>query len=226
MAVTLQVDGDGVARKAPEGPSCIEGWDVLYPKPLQNAEVIRRGRVLPPEYGLACTVHRAYRSVGRRLLDERDLRAGPRGEWCRGCGEERPVATDDRPLAPPRLYSRLCDELDAAERGGMRAEPVERTTIERQRDPRAVRAVLERCGGICENPECGGMPADVTARGEPILEVDHVEDLGLNGPDHPRNMIALCPNCHAVKTRGSRRAELRELFRGVAARAHGAALGR
>jgi 5-methylcytosine-specific restriction enzyme A len=33
------------------------------------------------------------------------------------------------------------------------------------------------------------------------------------GPDHPEQMIALCPNCHAIKTRGRTREQLRqELF--------------
>ncbi|MFF7176978.1 HNH endonuclease [Streptomyces sp. NPDC008121] len=226
MGVQLRVDDDGMARKAPEGPSCIEGWDVLYRKPLQHAEVIRRGRVVPPEYGLACTVHREYRSVGPRLLDERDLRSGPRGAWCRGCGENRPAATGDGgPAEPADLYRRLCEDVEASEARGTRPEAVERTTLERYRDPRAVRAVLRRSGGACESPRCSGMPADVTPQGEPLLEVDHVEDLGGDGRDHPANMIALCPNCHAAKTRGSRAAELRALFRGVAAAAHRAALG-
>ncbi|MGY5106804.1 HNH endonuclease, partial [Streptomyces sp. 900105245] len=58
--------------------------------------------------------------------------------------------------------------------------------------------------------------------GDPILEVDHIHDLALDGPDHPANMIALCPNCHAIKTRGARGEQLREVFR-AAARAHHAA---
>ena len=40
--------------------------------------------------------------------------------------------------------------------------------------------------------------------GDPVLEVDHIHDLALGGPDDPAQMIALCPNCHAVKTRGGR----------------------
>ena len=42
-------------------------------------------------------------------------------------------------------------------------------------------------------------------RGRPILEIDHVHDLALGGADDPAQMIALCPNCHAIKTRGTTR---------------------
>jgi hypothetical protein len=34
-----------------------------------------------------------------------------------------------------------------------------------------------------------------------MLEVDHIHDLALGGDDSPAQMIALCPNCHQVKTR-------------------------
>ncbi|MDB4873270.1 MAG: endonuclease, partial [Gemmatimonadales bacterium] len=71
------------------------------------------------------------------------------------------------------------------------------------------RAVILRSEGRCENPACGLPSPDLTDRGEPILEVDHVNDLAGGGRDHPVQMIALCPNCHAVKTRGRRREQLR-----------------
>jgi 5-methylcytosine-specific restriction protein A len=32
------------------------------------------------------------------------------------------------------------------------------------------------------------------------------------GRDHPIQMIALCPNCHAVKTRGRTGEQLREIL--------------
>src|SRR5215217_1304942 len=68
------------------------------------------------------------------------------------------------------------------------------------------------------------MPAELNRRGEPILDVDHIKDLALGGDDHPRNMAALCPNCHACKTRGANAgAWRRELLRVVAV-ADGAAL--
>ncbi|MFE2040453.1 HNH endonuclease [Streptomyces sp. NPDC059477] len=95
----------------------------------------------------------------------------------------------------------------------------------RQTPPRsraARRVVLGRSKGHCENPHCTGQPADVTDRGHPLLEVDHVVELTDGGRDHPSQMVALCPNCHAVKTRGSTREELRQILRRVAAERHAA----
>ena len=80
------------------------------------------------------------------------------------------------------------------------------------RSEKARRATLLRANGRCENPECGGMAADTDPTGRAILEVDHIEELSNGGADHPMNMIALCPNCHAMKTRGAQRAHWKKLF--------------
>ncbi|MFC7739948.1 HNH endonuclease [Nocardiopsis composta] len=82
------------------------------------------------------------------------------------------------------------------------------------------RAVIERSRGCCENPDCLGHPTELTSTGMPILEVDHVRDLSLGGSDVPENMIALCPNCHALKTRGVNREILRKRLKGVAQDLH------
>ncbi|MFB4316337.1 HNH endonuclease [Actinomadura sp. 21ATH] len=109
-------------------------------------------------------------------------------------------------------YQRLCRNVEAAEARGDH-DRTSRTSDERPvRSATAVKAVLLRSRGRCENPLCAGQPADVTDRGEPILEVDHVEDRAKWGRDHPSQMIALCPNCHAIKTRGQTRERLRELL--------------
>jgi len=86
------------------------------------------------------------------------------------------------------------------------------------RSQTARRIVLDRSGGHCENPQCvsPGFFA-INDTGDPILQVDHVHELGQGGEDHPRNMIALCPNCHAVKTYGAGRAELSAQLAQVAA---------
>jgi 5-methylcytosine-specific restriction enzyme A len=47
-----------------------------------------------------------------------------------------------------------------------------------------------------------------------------VDDLALGGADHPAQMIALCPNCHAVKTRGRTREELRSVLLEAAKEKH------
>ncbi|MEU3595692.1 HNH endonuclease signature motif containing protein [Streptomyces filamentosus] len=104
-------------------------------------------------------------------------------------------------------YRRLvetAERREAATRGkrssGIKSRPV--------RISQAREAVLIRCDGRCENPRCPGQPDDVTDDGRPILEVDHVEEIAAGGRDHPSQMIALCPNCHAVKTRGRTREAL------------------
>lgn len=109
-------------------------------------------------------------------------------------------------------YQRLCRSIEAAEARGDH-DRTTRTNSERPvRSKTAVKAVLIRSRGRCENPLCTGQPADVTDRGEPILEVDHLENRANWGRDHPSQMIALCPNCHATKTRGKTRTHLRTLL--------------
>jgi 5-methylcytosine-specific restriction protein A len=65
-------------------------------------------------------------------------------------------------------------------------------------------------------------PFGLSCRGDPILEIDHIHDLALGGPDNPVQMIALCPNCHAIKTRGRTREQLREVLLVVAKERHNA----
>lgn len=85
--------------------------------------------------------------------------------------------------------------------------------------------VLSRSRGRCENPHCTGQPTDVTDRDHPILEVDHITEIALGGRDHPSQMVALCPNCHAVKTRGRTRETLRAILRRVVSERHRASGG-
>jgi 5-methylcytosine-specific restriction protein A len=112
------------------------------------------------------------------------------------------------PVNPKDAYARWCamvvgreDETYSKRRTSTTHDPI--------RIAAARRAVILRSEGRCENPACGLPSPDLTDRGEPILEVDHVNDLAGGGRDHPVQMIALCPNCHAVKTRGRRREQLR-----------------
>lgn len=55
------------------------------------------------------------------------------------------------------------------------------------------RYALARAAGACEG--CRN-PAPFETRKGPYLEVHHVYRLSDGGPDHPGNVIALCPNCH------------------------------
>lgn len=126
---------------------------------------------------------------------------------------------EDSPFVPEAAaastYAELLARVD--ERGQVRRNNgIVRTDFARSAAAR--RAVLTRSGGKCESATCTGMPPDTNRRGEPILDVDHIRDLALGGDDHPRNMVALCPNCHACKTRGADAARWRrELARIVLA---------
>lgn len=82
--------------------------------------------------------------------------------------------------------------------------------------------MLLRSAGYCENPNCAGQPEDCTDVGDPILEIDHIHDLARGGPDDPSQMIALYPSCHAIKTRGRTREELRQVLFVVARHRHDA----
>jgi 5-methylcytosine-specific restriction enzyme A len=116
-------------------------------------------------------------------------------------------------------YRRLCERADVFWTGREDAR-ASRTSADPIRSRAARRAVLVRSGGRCENPNCTGDIRDVTDNGDAILEIDHVHDLAQGGPDNPSQMIALCPNCHAVKTRGSTREQLRHVLLVVAKQRH------
>jgi 5-methylcytosine-specific restriction protein A len=88
------------------------------------------------------------------------------------------------------------------------------------RSPAAREAVILRSAGRCENPSCMGHPDEHTDADAPILEVDHVNGLARTGQDIPEFMIALCPNCHALKTRGRNRRELQKALLTVARSRH------
>lgn len=53
--------------------------------------------------------------------------------------------------------------------------------------------VVARSKGICEGCGC---EAPFQTKSGPFLECHHVYRLADGGPDHPENVVALCPNCH------------------------------
>jgi len=125
------------------------------------------------------------------------------------------------PSAEPdhEAYQRLTRAAEAsASRRGATKRP---STVDRyMRSQSARAAVIRRSRGNCENPQCAGHPTELTTAGEPILQVDHVRDLAKGGADLPWNMIALCPNCHALKTYGVNRETLRIVLRDAARQLH------
>ncbi|MET9122247.1 HNH endonuclease signature motif containing protein [Streptomyces sp. NPDC004528] len=106
--------------------------------------------------------------------------------------------------------------VEAAEAAGRDQNRISSSLERRVRSTAAREAVRLRSQGRCEDPDC--LLADLpyrTAAGQPLLEIDHIDDHAQGGRDHPSAMIALCPNCHA-KTCGRDRSALRERLRGVA----------
>jgi 5-methylcytosine-specific restriction protein A len=72
--------------------------------------------------------------------------------------------------------------------------PQERKSVWRRRSMAIRIYVLRRASGSCEGCQC---PAPFKRLdGVPYLEPHHIRRLSDGGPDHPRWVIALCPNCH------------------------------
>jgi 5-methylcytosine-specific restriction protein A len=66
------------------------------------------------------------------------------------------------------------------------------TVYDRSRDVRDY--VLARAKGVCEGCE-NNAPFETTS-GRPFLEAHHIRRLSDGGPDDPRFMAGVCPNCH------------------------------
>jgi HNH endonuclease len=113
-------------------------------------------------------------------------------------------------------YRRYCSGLLQGKVPGT----FEETVSTRIRSARARNAVLYRDEYTCRNPRCTGQCDDVNDKGKPIVHVDHIRELGDSGPDDPRNMITLCPNCHAIKTLGRSRGQLTDKLSEIALQRH------
>ncbi|MEV0189964.1 HNH endonuclease signature motif containing protein [Kitasatospora purpeofusca] len=134
------------------------------------------------------------------------------------------AAPTPAPPAEPTYRQRV-----EAEEAAQRSRPATTTALTAEAVRSAVfrSLVLERAQGRCENPGCGHPGFHVIGRnGQPVVEVDHVHGLGDGGPDHPANMVVLCPNCHAVKTRAqdAEVARLKALLAGIARQQHETAM--
>jgi 5-methylcytosine-specific restriction protein A len=66
---------------------------------------------------------------------------------------------------------------------------------------------LLRAKGQCEN--CGKDAPFVNSNDIPFLEVHHIFSLSDDGPDHPLNVAAICPNCHREAHYGKQMAKLK-----------------
>ena len=94
--------------------------------------------------------------------------------------------------------------VDVADLGALReralaaaapAQAVQQAVRSVYRRSRAVRDyVLARAAGRCEG--CAAPAPFQTAEGRPYLEPHHILRLSDGGPDDPRHVAAVCPNCH------------------------------
>ncbi|MBO9377883.1 HNH endonuclease [Sphingomonas histidinilytica] len=75
------------------------------------------------------------------------------------------------------------------------------TVYQRSADVRAY--VMARAAGVCE--ACAAPAPFETATGAPYLEAHHIDRLSDGGPDDPRRVAGICPNCHKRAHFGSDR---------------------
>ena len=128
-------------------------------------------------------------SLRRAIVFE--LAVDPGGEETSNVAE-----TDVEYATKRRLQSQSLEELRqlALQRASPSASASERRINVRRRSE-AIRAyVMKRASGVCEG--CERDAPFVTSQGRPYLEAHHVSRVSDGGPDHPRWVIALCPNCH------------------------------
>ena len=97
------------------------------------------------------------------------------------------------------------------------AEPKVRRALLRERSEAVRVYALRRAVGRCDG--CGEDAPFKTKAGQPFLEVHHVRRMADGGPDVPRWVAALCPNCHRRVHYGSDGADFnRKVADAIAAR--------
>jgi 5-methylcytosine-specific restriction protein A len=72
------------------------------------------------------------------------------------------------------------------------SKQAKRTLYERSRAVHTY--ALARANGACES--CGHSAPFIRRNGTPYLESHQTRRLSDGGPDHPRRVEAVCPNCH------------------------------
>lgn len=97
---------------------------------------------------------------------------------------------------PRRMSGRPLEELrQLAIEGPISDATITQRKANSYQRSQAVRVyVLRRAKGKCEG--CESSAPFYTADGTPYLEPHHIRRRADGGPDHPRWVVALCPNCH------------------------------
>jgi hypothetical protein len=72
--------------------------------------------------------------------------------------------------------------------------------MRRERNRLIAEYALARSNGTCKG--CLEPAPFIRRNGQPYLEVHHIVELATYGIDHPANVAAVCPNCHARVTHG------------------------
>lgn len=108
-------------------------------------------------------------------------------------GEEK-----DREATSPFSTGEALDQLrqhalEAASQA-KESKPQEAKSFYYKRSVAVREYVLARAGGICES--CGKQAPFLRINGNPYLEPHHTRRISDGGPDHPRWVAAICPNCH------------------------------
>ena len=113
-----------------------------------------------------------------------------------GSGDSGMVDPEDKALTEPTLRNRSLDELRqiALAKSSSAASSSERRSSAYLRSKAIREYVLARAEGTCEG--CQEKAPFLTKKRRPYLEPHHIRRLADGGPDHPRWVIALCPNCH------------------------------
>ncbi|WP_219515614.1 hypothetical protein [Nonomuraea ceibae] len=101
----------------------------------------------------------------------------------------------DMAAQAPAQYLHLCRQAKEAERSGRSHRRVETQGEHRVRLAPARQAVLIRAGSRCENPSCpdSGYTHDVTDKGEPLLQVHHIDEHAQGGRDHRTRCLRCAP---------------------------------
>ena len=86
--------------------------------------------------------------------------------------------------------------------------PIERQTQARYRSIAIKVYILKRADGVCE--ACGANAPFITESGKLYLEPHHITRLSDGGPDHPKWIIGLCPNCHRKAHYGNNKEKFKD----------------
>lgn len=102
--------------------------------------------------------------------------------------EDQTLSQPEKPLA--KLRQQAYEAANPAVKGTVK----EAKQTYYQRSEAVKQYVLARANGICEN--CTKPAPFVRENGTPYLEPHHIRKVSDGGPDHPRWVAGICPNCH------------------------------